>query len=123
MPINPKFVRVRASGEVRAREMLSGLEAAIQDPGFRDGMKVLYDGREATPARDLGVQKSLSNALYGGLLNKPIGEVGLLFNESPVMMGLARQGHMAYESRGVRIHIFHDPEEAERWASEESTDP
>ncbi len=109
------LVRVRFRGTFTADEWLAALDGVVADPGYRPGMNVLHDLRDAK----LDIPPTGVGPLLAELRSRVDrwGEgwrYGLVVAD-PLTYGLSRVGTTWFGGAPFEISVFRDADQAERW--------
>jgi hypothetical protein len=88
------------------------LKAIIDDPGFRPGMRILIDARNAPPAPDLSRVRATVPLLAP--LREQLGPLGVLVSDD-LHFGVSRQFAALAEMAGITVSVFRDAGTAQLW--------
>jgi hypothetical protein len=108
-----KFVKARATGEFDLEESKQALSLLLQDPGFSKQCDILIDLREAecdlTMADIFEIVQYLVEHRQAFL-----GKLAVLVSGTSEF-DKARFMELCAENRGIKVHAFTDPADAEAW--------
>ncbi|OIP21605.1 hypothetical protein AUK22_11465 [bacterium CG2_30_54_10] len=113
------FVWYKLSGHQEIEETKQAFEAALRDPGFREGLNVLIDARDSSGKRTSSDLSSLAN--FFGSHRRLLGKkFALLIQEQNPTPGKYSRTLVPQSDRyKVRFFIFYAPEDAIKWLTTE----
>lgn len=120
MPVSLSFTeplvfKIDASGNVTYDECTRILEELVGHPQLRADSRVFVDGRTVTKVPNTQELRALAQAL-APLAERGVHQMGIL-TASAFVYGVARMFSVFAELADVKVSVFKEMDEAERWKS------
>jgi hypothetical protein len=113
--IRGRVVVLATEGGYEREELVSAVEACLADPGFKQGLFLLFDGRRSTAplsTADIEWRVSWASTLpQKGFSSR----IAIVAGPEPHRFGVGRMLSMRLEGDNVSLSIFRDFDEAVAW--------
>ena len=112
--VEKNLVHRELHGRVSAEELLESIDAVVNDPDFRPGMKSLNDLRGVIHTADTEYVMKIAQALMGYADRLASAKVAIVVS-ADVVFGMMRMLQSYISDSPLDVMVFKDLDEAKEW--------